>query len=592
MKKILTKALFLSFALLLLLIPLASCDGEEEATEGASETEQTEAPTDAPAVPEAIVGNELIIFENGAYNIRIVCSDSATDLEKQIYNKLRNKLKTITGVNPEFTTDFLAFNDSGEERKAPAILIGKTNYDESEAVYDDLNYSMGIMRLEGNKLVLAFSSLDEGESLYVKLISLLAGASADKVALDLSALPFTEVTNEALAAIPVFPGKEYATVEGGDYTHFVRISDASFEDFETYKKMIADSGYTLSDTRTAGQLNFATFLRGEEYLYVYHKPSSQTIRAIVGPVDHLAPLPTGETVEQIAEPSLTLVGQAYSDIGLGMIYRLPDGKFVIFDGGANYSRDLVYKALESQKVTEDITIAAWFLTHPHIDHYGGFVELVENHKDDVIIENVVFNFATAESYHVPEKDNNAMTTLRQMLRHDLPDTHFIKPHTGQVLEFSGVQFEIMYTFEDYFPKEFQFLNDSSLIVRANYCGKTILMLADATYEAGAIMIEAYRDYLKSDMVQLAHHGIWASIDKLYDYVDAEVLIWPSNTAGAKDWITDAAVLAALAPARDVHIPGAKTVTIKFPYEFLDNKEEVLADLRALKEQEESEGETE
>lgn len=592
MKKILTKALFLSFALLLLLIPLASCDGEEEATEGASETEQTEAPTDAPAVPEAIVGNELIIFENGAYNIRIVCSDAATDFEKQIYNEIRSKLRTLTGVNPEFSTDFLAFNDSGEERKAPAILIGRTNYDESAAVYGELNYGTGIMRLEGNKLVLAFSAIEEGEALYGRLESLLATATAEKVSLDLSSLPVTEVSNEAIADIPVFPGKEYATVDTDDGTYFLRIAEASFEDFEAYKQMIADSGYTLADTRTAGQLNFATFLRGEEYLYVYHKPSSQTIRAIVGPVDHLAPLPTGETVEQIAEPSLTLVGQAYSDIGLGMIYRLPDGKFVIFDGGANYSRDLVYKALESQKVTEDITIAAWFLTHPHGDHHGGFLELLDKHTDDVTIENLVFNFASAESYHVPEKDNNAMTEIREILKNELPDTHFIKPHTGQVLEFSGVQFEIMYTPEDYFPKDFQFLNDSSLIVRANFCDKTILMLADATYEAGAVMIEAYRDYLKSDMVQLAHHGIWASIDKLYGYVDAEVLVWPSNTTGAKDWITDAAVLAALAPARDVHIPGAKTTTIKFPYEFLDNKEDVLADLRALKEQEESEGETE
>lgn len=598
MKSTLSKLLMLTIALLLLVFAAVACNkddtsdvtdaessnGTKDAADSTGATNPTDSTDNGDSTTEkpdsntpvdVIVGNEMIIFDNGVYNVNIVCADNANDVEREIYNRIRKKLQSFTGVSPAFTTDFLAYNDTGESRKAPAILIGATNYTESTETYSELNYGTGTMKFVGNKLVLAFSSLEEGDSLYIKLLSLLSNKVEGKVTLDLSPLPYSKVIDRNLASLPVFPDKEYKTIESGDDTYFLHLSDVTENDFETYKQMILNSGYTLHNTREAGNLKFATFLRDDSYLYTYFKPNSNTIRAIVGPASHLAPLPTGEAVEQIAEPTLTMVGQAYSDIGLGMIYRLPDGKFVIFDGGAKYSKDLVYKALESQAVTEDITIAAWFLTHPHLDHYGGFVEFVENHGSEVKIENLVFNFASAERYHVVEESNNSMSTLRQMLRLELRDTNFIKPHTGQILEFSGVEFEVMYTLEDYYPSDFQYLNDSSLVVRAFFGGKSILMLADATYGAGVLMIETYRDYLKSDMVQLAHHGIWASIDRLYGYIGAEVLLWPSNAAGANSWITDAAVVAALAPARDVYLPGPKTTTITFPYEFIDNKDEFI-----------------
>jgi hypothetical protein len=115
------------------------------------------------------------------------------------------------------------------------------------------------------------------------------------------------------------------------------------------------------------------------------------------------------------------------------------------------------------------------------------------------------------------------------------------------------------------------------------------MLADATYQAGIILTATYRDYLKSDMVQLAHHGIWASAAVLYENIQAEVLLWPSNSAGATKWLSDNVVATALSYAKDVYLPGPKTTTIKFPYEFINNKEEFINKHTAV---EEEGGETE
>lgn len=579
MKKIPIKILILTLALFTTLLVLISCNNSEKNPE--SENTVSEQPTAVPSdtsadIPEVIEGNEMMIFRDGAYTCNIICSDRATEVEKEVYNKLRNDLKALTGVMPAFTTDFVSYNDNGSARKLPAILIGETNYVESNEAYASLCYGSGSINLIGNKLVFAFSSVEEGASLCAQFSNLIKNSSDQEIFADISGLPFNAVVNQAIANIPLLPYKSAESVDCGDDTHLVRISKVGAEDFANYKQILTEEGYSLVNTREAAGHLYATFVRDDIYVYTYYKPNSQTIRVITGPKEHLPNTDTES--EKIALPSLTLLGQSYSDIGLGMVYRLPNGQFVVFDGGADYSKDFVYKAIKAEAVTEEISIAAWFLSHSHGDHYGAFVDFVENHIDEISIETVVFNFATEDRYAEidGEETNKSMNTIREILATTLADTKIIKAHTGQVLEFGGIPFEVLYTCEDFYPSSFQYLNDTSLVVRAFVEGKSILMLADATYTVGAVLIEAYRDYLKSDIVQLAHHGIWASIDKLYTYIDADVLIWPSNASNAKKWITDGAVRAAIAPVTDIYLPGPSSVKIEFPYVFKNNKAEFIA----------------
>lgn len=561
-------------------IPSQTDSSETEDSSGFEESEETSIPdeTDETENTDITVSEDVFtLFENGEYKCPIVRADSATELEIEFYNNFRGKLKEITGVSVKYTSDFIPYNDDLSSRKGPAILIGKTNYDESKQIYENLSYGEGAIKLIGNKIVIAFSDKNTADKIFNNFLNLLRSETKEKIEFSATSLDIFNKASSVISSFPTLKGTTANYVDSGDNTHMLEIPNVTLEDFNAYKQLLANEGYECINEREANKNYFATYVKNKTYMYTYFQTYSKSIRVILGSVNNLPDYEAEKTVTtKVREPALTLFNQLASSLGLGMIYHLPDGRFVIFDGGDNYRIDTLYPFLKSHSVDGNITIAAWFLSHAHNDHQGMFMKLVNNHSD-VKIENLIHNYAARESYlDIGEDNNTLMQALRNLIRKKLPDTKIIKAHTGQVFSFGGCEFEIIYTQEDIAPKKFEMFNDTSLIVRAKFEGKTILMLADATHRVGTLLINNYGDYLKSDMVQIAHHGIWGTNYKVYDYVKAEVVFWPSNAISVQEWITDRPNVTALNYASDIYISGFDDVTIKFPYTVINNKEEFLA----------------
>lgn len=559
---------------------ITDTDTQTESEEITESSKPTETETDKPDV--TISGTIFTLFANGEYNCPIIKADKANAIENDFYNKFRAKLKEITGVNTKYATDFISYNADPAEREHSAILIGSTNYDESQEVYKTLTYGESKIKLIGNKLVITFTNQADADAIYEDLLNLLKTATKTKIQFSTSRLPIENSPNSVLSTFPALPGTTATYVDCGDDTHMIRIPEVDLDDFAAYKQLLVNNGYKLTNSRTAGKNSFATYVKGNTYMYIYHKDYSQSIRAITGNTKHLPDYNAERTVTKVAEPTVTLLGQSNSRIGLGILYRLPDGRFVVFDGGDNYNKDIVYNAMKAQSVDGSIKVAAWFLSHAHGDHHDAFMEFVNKHGN-ITIENIVFNYASKQAYlNMTKTDentsNDSMTTVRNFISSKLPNAKIIKAHAGQIFYFGGCPFEILYTHEDFAPTNFEYLNDSSLIVRATVSGKKILMLADATYTIGAVLVSTYGEYLKSDMVQLAHHGQYASYYRVYDYAKADVLFWPSNSSSAKEQIVnvDEAVIAALSHATDVYLPGPNNITINFPYTFKNNKADFVA----------------
>ena len=351
-------------------------------------------------------------------------------------------------------------------------------------------------------------------------------------------------------------------------------------DFNGYCSQLEQEGFTLYSSRDNVNGNyFRIYTKNGLAINAYFAPSTKSARIISGPITDIPTKEIDKTPENVT-PTLTLVSQSERlNNGLGMIYRLPNGKFLIIDGGYVRGKQF-YNLLKSLAPnTDEIVIAAWYVTHTHGDHQQALTSFLKERYKDVKIESVLYNYTTSEQYNSittgSEGAGSATSFNNTLTTYLSKDTKIIKPHTGQIYSYGSTTVEILYTVEDVLPQTLDYLNTSSLVIRVNIGEHSMLALADTTHVSGDIMRDMFGSYLESDMVQLAHHGTYPGYASLYNTIKAPVLIWPSNLANAKTQMNDGAVTAAVNNATDVYIVNSQNITLNIPYTPINNKQDFL-----------------
>lgn len=594
------KIIFLLLALMMVVSALFACNvGTGDATDspGASETGSPE-PSDTTKPTESTPtdvtdGNELVIFENGEYNFRLICSDMATATEMKVYNDIRNKLKDITGKAPAFETDFQAYDDDGADREGPAILVGETNYEESKEVYEDTKNAECALKVIGNKIVIAFRTDIDATNAYINFTSHFRNSTAERISFPKD-VDYKKASNEYLNDLPTYMGGNHEIIDIDDDTYMLYAKGASMNDFLNYYDAAVINGFLPYESREVNGNVFETLITEDKYIYMYYRAYDDSIRASIGPIEMLGQSDCSSGAEEIHEPSLSMIGQIASvDCGQGYIFLLPDGRLIIQDGGGKYSAkpDYIYEAI--QQIAPDpynVVIAAWVISHPHGDHQNGFTEFVDNHGDDpyITLERIITNYISRDMYQyvrddgAKETNGAAVDRLRQIVKEVYPNTQFVKAHTGQVFNFGSASMEIIYTVEDYLPAEkFNYVNSSSLVIRVTVEDTSVMLLADTTHASGQIIEDMFGSHLKSDMVQLAHHGMAPSNASLYRCIQAEVLIWPSTYKHSSERFKQygSTINAALDYAKDVYIADVEITTVPLPYTVQNNKTEEMNKIR-------------
>lgn len=524
----------------------------------------------------------LILYNNGEYTAKFIMPDTASDIEKAVYAKLRSTIKSKIKADVTYNTDII----STEVERDPdenAVLLGNTNYEESKQAYENMNYGDYAIKVINNKIVLSFTAKADGNEL-VELLSKAIKTDDEGCYWVSRSFSVVKQALPQLNGLPKYPSSDTSLVDCNDNTSMIVANRTTLNDFNGYCAELEKLEFTLNAYRDNVNGNyFRTYVKGGLAVTAYFTPSSKTARIIAGPATDIPTNVKDETPETIA-PSLTILSQGERyDNGLGMVYLLPNGKFLIIDGGYVRGKNL-YKVLEDLAPNKnEIVIAAWYISHTHGDHQQSITSFLRERYKNVKLESVLYNYTTSEQYNAittgAEGASSAKGFDNTIFNYlNGTDTKIIKPHSGQIYTYGSTTVEILYTVEDVLPKTLDYLNTSSLVVRVTIGEHTMLALADTTHVSGDILRNMYGTYLESDMVQLAHHGTYPGYASLYSTIKAPMLIWPSNLTNAKTQISNSAVAAAVSYATDIYLANSGNVTLTLPYTPINNKQEFLDSL--------------
>ncbi len=345
----------------------------------------------------------------------------------------------------------------------------------------------------------------------------------------------------AVGTLPIYSGGTYGGKMTGNAEQITHLIEQTTEkEFSAYLKKLKHNGFkTYADntvTVDAGKNLFASFTKeGEKTVYAYYIAAEN--RA------HIIELPAGTLLEtrkkdnaytkksKVCEPLFTQVQLKYDRATEGMSYlmRLSDGRFIIVDGGAteadNYESHHLYALMQQQNVLDTITVAAWFITHPHGDHIDVATEFLNRFDgNDLKIEQILFNFETgtrADSF------GTAVEKWKKL------GAQVVTPHTGQVHHFADAKIEILHTVEDFYPLSTHDLtenkvNNTSVTFCINIAGQKIAMLGDIGETGSDEMVAMWGSYLKSDIMQMAHHGLPGGTVELYTTIDPTIVVLPTT----------------------------------------------------------------
>ena len=172
-------------------------------------------------------------------------------------------------------------------------------------------------------------------------------------------------------------------------------------------------------------------------------------------------------------------------------------------------------------------VAAWIFTHAHADHAGGFCKWAPSGYKNVKVENFILNFTTREIYEQVKSLGYSEST-RNYIKQYYPDATVIKAHVGQVYHFADAEIEMLCAYDTILPTEPDEHNTTSLVFRYKTNGQTITVLGDSSNTTSNRLVSLYGDYLKSDIVNVAHHGMGGATPTLYSKLNAPVLLWTSS----------------------------------------------------------------
>ncbi len=601
-------------AAMLLLLAAALLTG---CTAGGENGNGTLTQTDSSETASA-ESDSLKLIESGLSQVKIIVPDTtgraktgADEANASAAISIRNALALLTsdGKQP-MGSDWTI---SGEhDPDAVEILVGRTEYEEGREDIEKVGLGSYMVRAYGKKIVV-FSHTESGYTEAVRKFSYLFLKYLDEseignsLEIPAAEIDFSGSADSGLSALPFPDGTSFSSLyNSGEGCRVAIFTGATGEQYESYLEKLQSSGYTFYVSNSVKGQRFSTLYNGSVTLNLWLNEAARELKVIIEPFsgNTLIGKESDNVFTRVTTPLLTMIGVSFTneygdtmDHGMCFLIRLSDGRFIIIDGGFNrdeHARSLI-SAIKDQASgyasNGEYTVAAWIVTHSHEDHNGLINGQYQKILDAGIkVEKVMLNFL--------DKDEMKRCIDEWSINWDAQETSTwagtyravsglgatqVVPHVGQVFWFADLKIEVLYTLECIAPDAADAMNSTSLIMKMTFSDPssgrqtTYMSTGDATGKALFQLSSMYGDYLKTDVLQLAHHGMvtfgWTEgTIAAYRLMSPSVLLWPVGEGDYPNLVNKEYNRQAWDPEynpniREVYVAGhvGNRTTLEMPY---------------------------
>ena len=331
--------------------------------------------------------------------------------------------------------------------------------------------------------------------------------------------------------------------------------DVTIDNFNVYLEQLKENRFCTVSEYELGSNKYVLLEGTEKTIYVSYIDSLHVIRIYVEP-NGASHYPTSkqnsyETIKDY-QPALWQVnidarhceefrlerpeGHRGGMAGQLEAIQVADGSFILIDSGV-YSKaqaDILYNFLKNNSPHEKPIISAWIFTHNHGDHTGGFSKFIQKYTDTIVVKAFYLNFSGLSK------------GFEQKIKGAYPDAEvYANLQAGMRFYVADAQVDVIYSYLDRYFAEVEITeqsvraggkrplcdiagdaNNNSLITRITHVGQRIMFLGDVEEEGSRIVEKNIAaSELKSDIVQLAHHGWEGGTRELYDMIEAPTALW-------------------------------------------------------------------
>ncbi|MBE5986623.1 metallo-beta-lactamase superfamily protein [Lacrimispora xylanisolvens] len=239
--------------------------------------------------------------------------------------------------------------------------------------------------------------------------------------------------------------------------------------------------------------------------------------------------------------SLSLLADYDNRQMLSMVLQDKNGSLVVIDGGWDIDADHLSDVIRSKGGH----VSAWFVTHPHSDHVGALVKILNNPDRKITIDNVYYSLADQSWYDKVESSRSLLVTDLRSALSTLPAASLHTVKKGDEIQVGSIKAKVL---NNPYLLDVTSVNNSSVAYKFFLNNVSILVLGDMGPEAGKLLLEETSAAdLKSDIVQMSHHGQYGVSREVYAAIKPQIALWPcplwlwnndnGSGIGSGDWKT-------------------------------------------------------